>query len=104
MAATDRPANTTEDDSLTSLAATFQGLQAQITSQTMTPQEACDVLRISRRTYYRLVEEGWFTPVTFRGRALVPRAQVMAYMDELRAVAGIVGSLAASKRSPDSAA
>lgn len=81
------------------MAATRRRLQAQLDSQTMTPRQVCDVLSISRRTYYRMVEEQIFHPISHRGRVRVPTAEVAAQLDELRAVAGLAGALAASKRS-----
>jgi excisionase family DNA binding protein len=82
-----------------SMAAARRRIQAQLDSQTMTPRQVCDVLSISRRTYYRMVEEKIFTPISHRGRVRVPTAEVAAQLDELRAVAGLAGALAASKRS-----
>lgn len=63
-----------------------------------TVDETCAILGISRRTYYRLVSDGKFTPLRLRGRTFVPHDQVVACLDEWRAVAGLRGALATSKQ------
>jgi excisionase family DNA binding protein len=94
------PGTEDTDDVVARLAATRQQLQAELFARTMSADEVCAALNISRRTYYRMVEEKKFTPIMFRNRVRVPTSEVTAQIDELRALAGI----AASNRSPGGSA
>lgn len=82
------------------LKALRETIDARIAQETLSIEETCETLHIGSDRYYRLVRDGILTPVLYRGRKRVSKAQVDAYLhapeEEQQAVADLASALSSS--------
>lgn len=79
----DDGAPTAENVSIDDLKAAREQVYARYEDETISIDETCAILDISKRTYYRLIDDGVLTRLMYRGRPRVLKAQVHAYLREL---------------------
>ncbi|WP_028924229.1 helix-turn-helix domain-containing protein [Pseudonocardia acaciae] len=84
-------------DKVQALKAMRQQLYADVESDTLTIEQVLEVLGVSRSTYYRLVEEKRLVPQSRLGTVRIPCDQVLRYLEELSATAGLAEAVKSSR-------